>query len=81
MQNAEFIKAVESRLTAAVGTIIAQSVMKNNLAKLNKDVQSLTADDRVLLIGNIVKAVSLFETKNESTVLKSELENLLKTSS
>ncbi len=79
VQNVEFMKAVESKLTAAVGASMAQSILKNNLAKLKKDIKSLTEDDCKVLIEDIIKAVALLETKEESKSLKAELEGLLET--
>ncbi len=37
----------------------------------------MTKDDGKILIENVVKAVTLFETHNESKVVRSELEKLL----
>ena len=81
LQNAEFINALKSKLTSAGGVSIAQSVLQNSLAKLKKNVESLTVDDRARLIEYIIEAISLVVTKDESKSLKSELENLLKADS
>jgi hypothetical protein len=78
MTGEEFIKKAGSRLTSAVGALIAQSIMKNNLAKLKKDVGQLAEEDFKILIENITKSVALFETKDESKQLKADLEGLLK---
>ncbi|MGE5173818.1 MAG: hypothetical protein ACM3MD_08315 [Betaproteobacteria bacterium] len=73
----EFIKQVETILNNRIGKIIAVSVLKNNLSKLNKNAASLTKEDGKVLAENIVKAVSLFETKDESKLIKADLEKLL----
>ncbi len=73
----EFLKQVGTILNTRVGTIIASSILKNNLSKLNKSPSSMTRDDGKIFVENIVKAVSLFETHNESKEVRSELEKLL----
>ncbi len=73
----EFLKQVGTILNTRIGTIIASSILKNNLSKLNKSPSSMTKDDGKIFIENIVKAVSLFETRNESKEVKYELEKLL----
>ncbi len=60
-----------------IGTIIASSILKNNLSKLNKNPSSMTKEDGKIFVENIVKAVTLFETRNESKVVRAELEKLL----
>jgi hypothetical protein len=73
----EFLKQAGTILNTRIGTIIASSVLKNNLSKLNKSPSSITKEDGKLFVENIVKAVSLFETRDESKVVRSELEKLL----
>ncbi len=73
----EFLKQVGTVLNTRIGTIIASSILKNNLSKLNKNPSSMTKDDGKIFIENIVKAVTLFETHNESKEVRSELEKLL----
>ncbi len=73
----EFLKQVGTVLNTRIGTIIASSILKNNLSKLNKSPSSMTKDDGKIFIENIVKAVSLFETHNESKEVRFELEKLL----
>jgi len=73
----EFVKQIEAVLNNRIGAIIASSVMKNNLAKLNKNAAALTSDDGKLLIENIVNAVSLFVAPDESKQVKTDLEKLL----
>ncbi len=72
----EYIKQVETILSARIGKIIGDSILKNNLSKLNKDAASITKEDCKVLAGHIVKAVSLFETKDESKQIKADLEKL-----
>ncbi len=73
----EFVSQVETVLNTRVGKIIASSVLKNNLSKLNKNVANITKEDGVVLVNNLVKAVALFETKDESKQIKADLEKLL----
>ena len=73
----EFIKQVESLLNNRIGKVMAGSVLSNNLAKLNKDLASLTREDGKVLVEDIVKAVALFQTPNESKQIKTDLEKLL----
>ncbi len=73
----EFINQVELLLKQRIGAIIAGSILKNNLAKLNKDVSSMTKEDGKLLLKNIVNAVSLFVAGGESKIVGTELEKLL----
>lgn len=73
----EFIKQVETILNIRIGKVMAGSVLKNNLSKLNKNSASLTREDGKVLVENIVKAVSLLGTKDESTLIKADLEKLL----
>ena len=73
----EFIKQVETILNNRIGKVMAGSVLNNNLAKLNKDLANLTKEDGKVLVENIVKAVSLFGTADESKQIKADLEKLL----
>jgi len=73
----EFVKQIENVLNARIGAIIAKSILKNNLAKLDKNIHSLKKDDGRILIENILKAISLFGTKDESGLIKAELEKSL----
>jgi hypothetical protein len=73
----EFINQVELLLKQRIGAIIAGSILKNNLAKLNKDVSSMTKEDGKLLVKNIINAVSLFAAGGESKIVGTELEKLL----
>ncbi len=79
MKQEEFLKKVEAALTMKIGKIIAGSILKNNLAKMNKPVASLDKSDMQILVENITKAVSLFESKNESKMVNEDLKNLLET--
>ena len=75
----EFLKKVEAALKLRIGAIIAGSILKNNLSKMNKTTASLTREDCQVLVDNIVKAVSLFEAKDESKLVQNDLESLLNT--
>jgi hypothetical protein len=74
----DFIRQVEAVLHRKIGVIIADSILKNNLSKLNKSGDSLTKDDCKLLSNNIAASVALFVTKDETRQIKTELEGLLK---
>jgi hypothetical protein len=78
MKQEEFLKKVEALLIEKIGKIIAGSVLKNNLSKMNKPVPSMDKSDMQSLIENITKAVSLFESNNESKLINEELKDLLK---
>lgn len=73
----EFIQQIQAVLQTRNGIIIGTSILKNNLAKLNKDSSNMTKDDGKVLIENIVRAVSLFGTKNEAKLVKAELDKAL----
>ncbi len=77
MKQDEFIKQIQTVLRARNGAIVGASILKNNLAKLNKDVASITTDDGKVLIENIIKAVLLFGTTWEANLIKAELEKSL----
>ncbi len=74
----EFIKNVEIALGKRLGNIVTRSILKNNLAKINKAVTILTKEDCKGLVENIVKAVVLFETQDEAKLVRSDLETQLK---
>ena len=74
----EFIKKIEAILNLRIGAILASSTLKNNLSKLNKSTDSLTAEDCRTLIDDIVKATAIFVTPGESKLVQSDLTKLLK---
>ena len=79
MKQDEFLKKVEAVLQMRIGKIVANSVLKNNLAKMNKPVESLSRNDMETLIENITKGLQLFESKDESKLVNKELKDLLAT--
>ena len=79
MKQDEFLKKVEAVLQMRIGKIVANSVLKNNLAKMNKPVESLSRNDMETLIEDITKGVQLFESKDESKLVNKELKDLLTT--
>jgi hypothetical protein len=79
MKQDEFLKKVEAVLQMRIGKIVANSVLKNNLAKMNKPVESLSRNDMETLIENITKGVQLFGSKDESKLVHKELKDLLAT--
>ncbi len=75
----EFLQKAEAALNTRVGGIVARSLLKINLAKMNKDAAVLTKEDYKVLVEHIVKAATLFETQDESKLIASDLESLLET--
>lgn len=73
----EFINQVELLLKRRIGAVIAGSVLKNNLTKLNKTVLSMTKEDGKFLLKDIVNAISMLVAGDESKMLGTELEKLL----
>jgi hypothetical protein len=73
----EFLKQLETILKTRIGPIITGSVLKNNISKINKNPASMTKEDLKIFAENIVKAISLFESRDESKVVRDELEKLL----
>ena len=73
----EFINQVELFLKRRIGAVIAGSILKNNLEKLNKNVSSMTKEDGKIFLKNIVNAVSMLVTGDESKIVGAELEKLL----
>jgi ribosomal protein S20 len=74
----EYLKNVETVLSKRLGNIVTRSILKNNLAKINKAVTALTREDCKGFVENIVKAVSLFETQDEAKLVRSDLEKQLR---
>ncbi len=77
MKPEEFVQHVSAILNARIGAVIAGSIMKNNLAKIKKDAQTLSPMDCRTLVENIVKSVAVFETKEETRQVQTDLEKLL----
>jgi hypothetical protein len=75
----EILKKIEAVLNMRVGKIVTGSILKSNLTKMNKDVGKLSMEDFKILVENMVKSVSLFESKDKSNLVRADLENLLKT--
>ena len=61
-----------------VGRIVAQSIIRNQVAKLGKDRTALTAADCSALIPNVVSALTLFAGDKEAAMAQSELMRLVK---
>ncbi len=77
--GAELVAQIEAVTGKFVGQIVCQSIMRNQLSKLNKDKTALTSEDCKTLAQNIQRAVSLFVTKEEAGRLQSEMDTLLST--
>jgi hypothetical protein len=72
----DFVAQLEVVMGTFMGHIVCQSIIRNQLSKLNKDIADLTADDCKTLTQNILRAVSLFVTKEEAGRLQAELDKL-----
>jgi hypothetical protein len=75
----DFVEILEIAMGKSVGKIVGQSILSNQLKKMNKDKNTLSADDCKVLTQNIASAVSLFVTKGEVGIIQSELDRLHKT--
>ncbi len=75
----EFVTQLETTMEKSLGQIVGKGLLKNQITKLNKDIDALTAEDCKILIQNIVKSISLFTTKEEAGTVQSELDRLFKT--
>jgi hypothetical protein len=75
----DFVAQLEVVMGRFVGQIVCQSIIRNQLSKLNKDKAALTADDCKTLTQNILTAVSLFVTKEEAGRLQTEMDKLFTT--
>ncbi len=73
----EFISQIEGLIKGAIGDIIGRSILKNSASKLDKDIGSFTIGDCKTLAKNILKAVSVFATKEETGRIEAELESLI----
>lgn len=74
----EFIEQVEGVTRSLTSEILGNSIFKKQLAKLNKDVDSLSSDDCRVLIRNVVKSAVLFVTKEQAVEFESELNTLFR---
>jgi hypothetical protein len=78
-ERPDFVAELEPVMGRFVGQIVCQSIIRNQLSKLNKDKAALTADDCKTLIQNILTAVSRFVTKEEEGRLHAEMDKLFTT--
>jgi hypothetical protein len=74
-----FVAQLEALMGRFMGQIVCQSIIRNQLSKINKDKPALTAEDCKTLNQNILKAVSRFVTKEEARRLQSEIDKLFTT--
>lgn len=77
-KQGEFVKKVEAVLNTRIGPVLATSTLNYYIAKLDKDMASLTAEECKALAENLLKSASLFVTKEEAGFIRLDLENLLK---
>jgi hypothetical protein len=75
----DFVAQLEVVVGSFVGQIACQSIIRNQLSKLNKDKADLTANDCKTLTQNVLMAVSLFVTKEEAGRLQAEMDKLFTT--
>lgn len=59
-----------------MGHTVCQSIIRNQLLKLNKDKADLDAGDCRTLTKNVLRAVSLFMTKEEAGRLRARMDEL-----
>jgi hypothetical protein len=74
----EFIEQLQAVTEKFISEIVSNSIFKNQLGKLNKDIDSLTADDCRILIENVVKSASLFVTKERAGEFETRLNTIFK---
>ncbi len=75
-KGSDFVAQLEVVMGKFVGRIVCQSIVKNQLSKINKDTATLAANDCKALTQNVQRAVSLFVTKEEAGRLQSEIDRL-----
>jgi hypothetical protein len=75
----DFIAQLEVIVGRFAGQIVCQSIIRNQLSKLNKDRAALAADDCKILTQNVLTAVSSFVTKEEARRLQTEMDTLVTT--
>ncbi len=73
----DFTTRVESVLVSGVGSIIGRSILKSGLARINKQPEAFTQEDRKTLIDNLIRSISVFGTREEAKRIQAELEKLL----
>jgi hypothetical protein len=74
----DFVTQVEGLMEKTIGRLVGQSILKNQLKKLNKERDALSADDCNTLVQHIVGALSVFVTKQEVETASYQLERLYK---
>ncbi|MEJ2683234.1 MAG: hypothetical protein P8Z71_02415 [Candidatus Sulfobium sp.] len=74
----EFVEQMEGVTRNLTSGIVSNAIFKKQLAKLNKDVDSLSSDDCRALIRNVVKSAVLFVTKEQAVEFESELNTLFR---
>jgi hypothetical protein len=74
--STDFLKQVELLMERSIGRLVGQSILKNQLKKLNKHPDLLSASDCDVLVQHITNALSIFVTKQETESASSELHRL-----
>jgi hypothetical protein len=69
---------VEGLMEKTIGRLVGQSILKNQLRKINKERDALSADDCNTLVQHIVNALSVFITKQEVDDASYQLQRLYK---
>lgn len=72
-----FTIRVETVLVGGVGSIIGRSILKSGLARINKQPDAFTQEDRKTLIESLIKSISVFGTREEAKRIQAELEKLI----
>lgn len=79
VKEPDFVAQLEIIMGRFLGQTVCQSIIGNQLSRLNKDKADLTAGECKTLTRNILTAVSLFVTKEEAGRLQTEMDELLST--
>lgn len=69
----EFLTKLETAMVKFVGRIVAHSILTRQLTKINRETGNLSAADCDILTQNVIKAVSLFATKEEAGFVQRDL--------
>lgn len=77
--GSQFISQIELVMVRTVGQIVGKSLVQNQLKKLQKERDALSAEDCVIVGKNVVNALSLFVTKQEAETAKAAVDKLVST--
>jgi hypothetical protein len=74
----EFVPQLETAMERFVGRLVARSILTRQLKNINRGTGTLSAADCKVLTQNVIKAVSLFSTKEEAGSVQRDLNNEFK---